>query len=315
MIILNLKDGLGNQLFEYAYARWLQEKYCDKLAFNNYYFDGKKRRAYSLNHFKLNPNIIHLNKWQQRSYNFRFLIRLMFCYRLDFFKWITSKNRPKGLKKFLFASQKGLYVSFDPFLFFPFKKSNKKNKYIYGNFECYSYFKDIENILRDELEIIDEPNKENAKLIDEIDSSESVCVHIRRGDYLDEKWSYLNVCNDYYYESAIKMIQKQVHNPTFFIFSNSSEDIIWIKRNYKIPRTARYIDLNNPDYEDFRLMCHCKHFIISNSTFSWWASFLSKNKDKIIIAPNKWENNSNYEEFKGIYMDNWIKVSTDYADE
>ena len=92
------------------------------------------------------------------------------------------------------------------------------------------------------------------------------------------------------YKNAVKYIKGTVDNPTFFIFSNTHDDIEWIKENYKFDMEPIYVDLSNPDYEEIRLMMSCKHFIISNSTFSWWASLLSKNEGKLIVAPKTWSN-------------------------
>ena len=70
-----------------------------------------------------------------------------------------------------------------------------------------------------------------------------------------------------------------------------------------------YIDLNNPDYEDFRLMYSCKHFIVSNSTFSWWAQYLGEDKGKIVIAPDVWHKERSNSE--NVYMPDWIRIPID----
>lgn len=118
---------------------------------------------------------------------------------------------------------------------------------------------------------------------------------------------HLEVCNKDYYEKAIKMISSQIENPTFFIFSNTHEDLVWIRKNYNIPQNSVYVDLNNPDYEELRLMYNCKHFILSNSSFSWWAQYLSESKNKIIIAPKIWDKRKGID-FSDIYMPEWIII-------
>ena len=307
MIYLNLKDGLGNQLFEYAYARWLQEQYGDDLCFNLYFFNDPKRRSYSLNHFLLNENIKILSDKKKKFVTFKFLLRLALVLKMDFVRWLRSTKRPKGEKIFSKLSSKGLYVSFEPFITYPFIKTKKRDKFIYGNFESEKYFPGMEKTLQKELVIKTEPSTENKKMIDELNSCNSVCLHIRRGDYLDPKWKMLHICNYEYYNRAVEEMKKRVPDCTFYVFSNNSEDIAWIKANYKFDANIKYVDLNNPDYEELRLMSCCKHFILSNSSFSWWGSYLSPAENKVILAPDKWILNENDE---GIYRDSFIKVST-----
>ena len=147
------------------------------------------------------------------------------------------------------------------------------------------------------------PSKENRVLLKEISNCNSVCVHIRRGDYLDPRWSYLNVCTENYYIKAIEYVKEKIDCPIFYIFSNTHEDVLWIKKNYNLAGiNVKFVDLNNPDYEELRLMYHCKNFIISNSTFSWWAQYLCQNDSKMVVAPSQWNNQANSE---NIYMDNW----------
>ena len=91
----------------------------------------------------------------------------------------------------------------------------------------------------------------------------------------------LNICDYNYYLKSMEYISNKVDSPVFYIFSNSSEDINWIKNNYDFSMyNTVYVDLNNPDYEELRLMYNCKHFIISNSTFSWWGQYLCNNPEK-----------------------------------
>jgi hypothetical protein len=284
MIILNMKDGLGNQLFEYAYGRWMQEQYGEKLVLNNFFFDGKKRRSYSLHRFQLNPEVRVPGRFAQFFMTLLFVLRLFLCYPRRLLKWLTSKERPRGESVFEAAGKKGMYVSFEPFVMLPFARTNRKIKFIYGNYESAQYFPGMEDALREELRIFCPPSGDNARLLREIESCEAVCVHVRRGDYLTPHWSMLNVCTFQYFRDAMRFMASTVSDPVFYVFSNGPEDIAWIRANYAFEYPVRYVDLGNPDYEELRLMSACKHFIISNSSFSWWAAFLSDNSDKQVAA-------------------------------
>jgi hypothetical protein len=103
-------------------------------------------------------------------------------------------------------------------------------------------------------------------------------------------------------------MKEAVENPIFYVFSNSSDDLEWIKANYKFSVDVLYVDLGNSDFEELFLMSKFKNFIISNSSFSWWASYLANNEDKVVIAPSKW--NNGVWEMDDIYLDEWelIKI-------
>ena len=259
-----------------------------------------------------------MNKFQEYIATLYFVVRLFICYPKVAYKWFFGHERPRDEKSFEKSSKKGLYVHFNTFHRFKIKPSKTITKYIYGNYENYDYFKDIIDELREDFEINEEMNSQNKKVHEELSTNESVCVHIRRGDYLDPKWSYLNVCSFEYYQKGINEIERRHPNAKFYIFSNTHEDIEWIKTNYKFEQRVQYIDLNNKDYEELELMKACNHFVISNSTFSWWAAVLSKREGKEVVIPDRWVSDApipgiNYnekKEYKGLYLSNWIKIET-----
>lgn len=282
MIFIKLKDGLGNQLFQYAFARNLQLYHKERKIYMSTadFARADSVREYSLNHFKLNSSAKVCNKFQE------------LCLR--------------GIRKMaVLRKGKGLYVYNEPYQILPADKCKTRIKIIEGFFQTAKNFEDIREMLLDELTVTTPPSAENVQMLEMIAKEENpVCVHIRRGDYVnDPRWSKsLCVCDEEYYKKALDIIAEKVENPTFFVFSNCSEDIQWIKDNYNFSYNINYIDLNNPDYEELRLMYSCKHFVLSNSTFSWWGQYLSRNEDKVVVAPSVW--NKKYDD-STIYMDNW----------
>lgn len=315
MITLIIKDGLGNQLFQYAYARYLQESFYknDKLYINPFYINHKDFRRLSLQHFNLGEKTsIIKNEADQAASMKAFKIRVLWANLFELIPWKIFKQKPLGKNKFIKRAHKGLYYTYTSQTNFGIYHSNTKNKFVFGCFQGVENFKPIEHIIKKEFQIVTKASKENQAILNNIEKTNSICLHIRRGDYLDPKWKSLQICNFHYYQAAIDKICQSVSSPTFYIFSNNHEDIEWIKNNYhfKINETAsfNYIDLNNPDYEELRLMIACKHFIISNSTFSWWAAYLANNPNKIVIAPDKW--NLNYSGSEMIYLKEWIKIPT-----
>lgn len=133
----------------------------------------------------------------------------------------------------------------------------------------------------------------------------SVSIHIRRGDYLSEinQGLYGGICTEMYYAKAITYICNKIDQPSFFVFSN---EIDWVKNNVDIPNPT-YIDFNNgaDSWQDMFLMSQCKHNIIANSSFSWWGAWLNRNTNKIVITPSRF---INLEEDSDIIPDAWIRI-------
>lgn len=299
MIILTITGGLGNQMFQYAYGRALQEYYKEDLILNLAEIEKDDIRDLSLNHL----NTIEMmtesrNKMKLRN-NYQHVIRKVSA---KFLKLVNKDDR----QIFQILGKQGIYYSNTIFDYYEFVPTKKKKKYVEGCFQSEKYFKDLECI-RTELMVKTEPSYKNRIIINEILSCNAVCVHMRRGDYLNPTHSKgLNVCSPEYYLEGMKYIAERTKDPVFYIFSNSSEDIQWIKENYEFEHNVKYVDMNNPDYEELRLMYSCRHFIISNSTFSWWAQYLSNQDDKVVVAPSKWHNYRN--NYKDIYLDTWETI-------
>ena len=265
MIRLNLMAGMGNQMFEYAYARALSLQYHEKLEINPYFMTlaglGAGRKRYFnnvLSYLNLPEEITFMNKG--KGY---------LCGVPDIAQFVALRKYNNGAK--LHGEKQ-------------FQQMCKKGK-IYTE----SYFELYRDQIKKELHVRKEPSDKNKEKIEELQQCNAVCVHIRRGDYVsNEKNRALVVCDETYYKRGMEYIAERVENSVFYIFSDNLQEINWIKENYHFDYNVQYIELNNLDYEELRLMYQCKHFIIANSTFSWWGAYLSANEDKVIIAPATW---------------------------
>jgi virulence-associated protein VapD len=285
MIIAVLKDGLGNQLFQYAASRCLAEKRRVKLKLDVSEFKRNTLRDYSLHHFNITAGIT--SDYQH------LLVRIRYAMKRQFAKLgLSGKN--------IIYQQNGLH--FDEQFF---KLGNWSC--IEGYWQSEKYFTDIAPIIRNEFVLKNKPDYINSKYLDKIQTVNSVCLHVRRGDYVSVQEVNMihGVCSLQYYADAIAYIDKHVDNPHFFVFS---DDMAWSRANLKMGgRVVEYIDHNQQNaVEDLRLMSACKHNIIANSSFSWWGAWLNKNPDKIIVAPFKWfsETNLNID----ILPDSWVKL-------
>ncbi len=144
-------------------------------------------------------------------------------------------------------------------------------------------------------------NTKNKDVLKLIESTNSVSIHIRRGDYLKYPEIYGGICTPEYYNRAIYLIREKLNNPSFFIFS---DDIAWCMDNMEIPN-AEYIDWNVGDDNiyDMFLMSRCKANIIANSTFSFWGAIIADND--IVIYPQKWFANKKSPD---LFKKNWLGI-------
>ncbi|QOD61748.1 alpha-1,2-fucosyltransferase [Polaribacter haliotis] len=251
MIIVRILGGLGNQMFQYAYAKALEQKGFDvKLdisGFKNYKLHG----GYHLNNYKIDL------KYASNFSNF--------LSKINFFQYKKEKN-----------------LLFDASL-----KSLKGNEYVKGYFQTEKYFKEIRTILLEQFTIAAELSTTTKKYKKQILGSHISCsLHIRRGDYVSDKKANTihGTCSLEYYKEAIELIKTENKGVQFFIFS---DDISWTKENLSL-ENAIYIDHKTIPHEDMYLMSLCNHNITANSSFSWWGAWLNKNKSKTIIAPKQW---------------------------
>ena len=306
MIYLKMRGGrLGNQMFQYAFARMLKEHNPEQnivFDFSSVFHNHKKDNDGYENALK-HLNAIKEIENDKISPKFSMLqkIILHFYYkRMPILDKMSERNAYQ-LKWCKVLNKFGLY--FLDLGYFNFKKDlGHKDIVICGCFESEMYFKNISNIIRQEFTPRLPLLEKNKELMHHIQFSNSVCISIRRGDFVSEANGTHNVCTKKYYLNAIKRIKELIDDPTFIFFSN---DIAWVKKNIFIDSVCYYESGDDPVWETLRLMSSCKHFIISNSTFHWWAQYLCTNPNKIVIAPSRWYNN---DFIPALYQDNWELV-------
>ncbi len=303
-MIVELSGGLGNQLFEYAAARYIQLQTGEQIIFNLYPFQHDPQREYSLGHFALDEEVSKLSRcqsWLKGNWS------EILCHIYH------RRGLTRGAESFQKLSRKGLLLSFDVYRYYPIDAA-KKGYYWKGNFQSEKYFPKMKQVLQKDFALKEELPDSTQKLIEEMQNCQSVCVHVRRGDYVTNPVDHqiLDICGKRYYEKAMDYVTGQIRNPVFYIFSNTKEDLDWIRENYRFQGDVRYVDLEQPDYLELKTMSMCKHFIISNSTFSWWAQYMADNGEKIVVAPSIWYN-GDAQDATDIYQDAWhiIDVNED----
>ena len=270
MVIIRIWEGLGNQMFQYAFARALKEKGLDvRLDLDRSYDEafGKKRkhnaRFNSVQNFRITLPRIDVCKYGRYFY-----LRRGNCVERFFFNFSSY-----GLGKYKFYEEVSAEYS-------DVWSQISGECYIKGWFQSEKYFKDIREILLKEF-VPREKIKISKQLRYAIDDRESVALHVRRGDFV----KIGQTIGLEYYTEAVALMKKKYNNPIFLVFS---DDIEWTKRNLGIDGRCVYVDGDFKDYEELFVMSRCRSNIIANSTFSWWAAWLNSNGDKYVIAPNKW---------------------------
>lgn len=289
MIVMQLTGGMGNQMFQYALGRHLAIKLNTTLKLDLSFFKTYEWHEYSLLPFNLNASIA--------------TDRELKAIKNEYGKWEKLLRRIMGNFQPSFATIEEQGLQFDRHIL-----DAADNSYLLGYWQSEKYFIDIKEEIIKDFTLKIPPSIANQSTLDQIHSCNSVSLHIRRGVYATvpevNKAHGLSPL-DYYYK-AIAHIQKQVDTPHIFVFS---DEISWAKENLQINIAHTFVDQNNDktDYEDLRMMSNCKHNILANSTFSWWAAWLNSYKDKIVIAPQKWYNDTT-RNTQDLIPEGWVRL-------
>lgn len=284
MIIVHIFGGLGNQLFQYAAGRTIAQKYQQNLK-----LDVSAFKEYDLRDFDLAQLNTHFDIARQDEIE---LLR-------------PSSNVAKACQ-YLKPKKNRTYHREH---FFHYDKSFEKigpDVYLKGYFQSEKYFAPAANTISQEFRIKPELLTKLGEIANSIKNTNSVSVHIRRGDYKNTTILALHGILDIpYYQQAIAILLRQHPDAVFYFFS---DDIEWVKENFNMPGAvfvSRYH--SHTHFEDLHLMSLCKHNIIANSSFSWWGAWLNNNPGKMVIGPKKWFNEGPKDTFD-VLPANWIKV-------
>ena len=264
MHIVEIRGGLGNQMFCYAFG----QNFADVLYDKSEYGVSEKR---PLDLELYNIKAVYATKEQTAPY-------------------ITRSKFPRFIRKwFNIPTYKNITREKQSTLYEP-ELLQVKDSYFKGYFQNENYFKHMRPKILHDLTLKKPLDEANAKLLDEIKQTNSVSIHVRRGDYFAAGFPILGM---EYYQKAIDYIAERVENPHFYVFSN---DFDWVRENIKTGYAQTIVDINDEShgYYDLELMRNCKHNIIANSTFSWWGAWLNENPDKIVVSsqgdniPSEW---------------------------
>jgi hypothetical protein len=270
MIFVYLQGGLGNQMFQYAFAKALaidknMNFIIDSSHFEKANFLGETPRSFQLHLFNAHFKIASDNERQTLQ-------------QLRYPSLFTRAwNKLTQSYPLQIIDDETVYSNIESY-FTP-------NFLLSGYFQKEIYFKKHEDLIRQDFQ-----PREHITAPFDIHPN-TVSVHIRRGDYITNANAnaHHGVCGMDYYERAFSFIENQLTDPHYIFFS---DDIEWCKEHFKNKINAHFIEDRNgkPEHEDLVLMSRCAHHIIANSSYSWWGAWLNPNDSKIVVAPARWNN-------------------------
>lgn len=272
MVIVRLTGGLGNQMFQYAAGRALADRLGTELLLDTRAFEhalalqAYTRRAYALGPFKLRARVAtpaDLKNWPVWVVEIGMRLPLV---------------RP-WLRRWHFESA----ITYDPSV-----RTLHEPVCLVGYWQSARYFTDIADAIRADFTLRHPLTDANARLLELARSDSSVGLHVRRGDFvsLNHAAQMHGLCSIDYYRRAISLVRNGCPQCHFIVFSDDPQ---WARAELPLDPSAVFVTGNDPSPEqDLALMSACKHHILANSSFSWWAGWLGYSPEQVVIAPAPW---------------------------
>ena len=302
MKIVNIRGGLGNQMFQYAFAIALKQLHPDERVMidtqlykhpfvktykgNNFYHNG-----FEIEKVFPNANLPIATGWDIMKVSYYIP------------NYVLSRAARKILPK---RKIERLQLASDSYVYDSRIMEDTNAKYYEGYWLSPLFFNFCKYKIWEVFTFKPFDSNENAELAKLISANNSVTIHIRRGDYLNNPM-FQGICSLDYYLGAINEAKSFIQNPQFFIFSN---DQAWCEENLKdVVGGSGVTFVNNNkgenSYRDMQLMSLARCNIIANSSFSWWGAYLNQRADHIVYAPGKWVNGMACDD---AYDEKWIKI-------
>ncbi|MBD5496872.1 MAG: alpha-1,2-fucosyltransferase [Lachnospiraceae bacterium] len=276
MLMLQMTGGIGNQMFVYAMYKALENL-------------GKQVCIEDFTHYKdIGRKDNLLEKIFELTY--RKGEREEYCRLTDssLLPWHRIRRKLFGRRQKVYEEKEAIVFEREVF--------EQEDAYLIGYWQSERYFESVKEELSREFTFDWEHFPPEAlRYREQMKKTNSVSLHVRRGDYLNDKFApiYGGICTDEYYRGAEEYLQKKYGDCVFYLFT---DDIEWGKEAAGENRVLVDCAGSDDAYVDMALMSCCKHHIIANSSFSWWGAWLNPNPDKTVIAPAKWLNTSDGED-------------------
>ncbi len=295
MFVVRLIGGLGNQMFQYAFARALARRRglpvkLDASWYAKSDFGSDAPRQFMLEKFNIAGELATAEELRDARRPSRLAVLAQ-----------------KALRKLI-----GANYGYDPRAFYA-----RDGSYLEGFWQSERYFADMADEIRREFSLKAPLSQAAAAILKQIESADaahvqgteaeaSVSIHVRRGDFVTNKAvrSAFGTVDLAYYRAASRIVTRRVAAPRCFVFS---DDIAWAKENLKYGGPAVYVSRPGiSDVEELILMSRCRHHILANSSFSWWGAWLDPRPDKIVVAPRRWFRDWRFRT-SGIVPEGWVR--------
>lgn len=267
-VVVGLSGGLGNQMFQYAAGRSLAIRFNVPLSLDLSWFAGQEERRFALSSFDIKANLVSQCPWLGNN-------------------WQAQVSRVS--RRFM-PRLFGVPVFREPhFHYVPLFERIDRPVFLEGYWQSDRYFHEIRSVLLKEFSLVAKLPPASARVLEKITSADSICVHVRRGDYLSNPVaaSVHGTCSLDYYQRGIDALVQGLNNPHCYVFSDDPD---WVKASLRVGFPMTVVDVNGPEdaHLDLVLMSACHHFLIANSSLSWWGAWLGNSPNKKVIAPERW---------------------------
>lgn len=285
-VVVGLSGGLGNQMFQYAAGRSLAFRLGAPLVLDLSWFDDKLERRFALERFNIEATECRQASWLPPRG-----------------RALVSRVSRRWLPRIM-----GIPVWREPHFHYSSDfAALSKAVFLEGYWQSERYFWEVRSLLLQEFSLRESLPPACEKLLEEIQGCDGICVHVRRGDYLSNQVAakvHGTISIDYYYAGLGELCQGLV-KPHCFVFS---DDPLWVRSTMAFDCPMTLVDINGPEnaYLDLALMAACHHFLIANSSLSWWGAWLGTSADKKIIAPKQWFLNSHLNT-RDLLPETWLR--------
>ncbi|SDH63097.1 alpha-1,2-fucosyltransferase [Propionivibrio dicarboxylicus] len=285
-VVVGLSGGLGNQMFQYAAGRALAHRLNTRLILDLSWFSGQSERHYALTPFRIEANL--QSAWPSLPTKAQSLI---------------SRLSRRWMPRIM-----GVPVWREPhFHYAQDFAAIQSPVFLEGFWQSERYFKDVRQQLQSEFSLRDPMPPACQAVLDKIRACDALCIHVRRGDYLSNPIAAKvhGTCSTDYYRDGVSELSRKLKTPHAFVFSDEPD---WARDSLTFDCPMTVVDINTPTdaHLDLLLMSACRHFVIANSSLSWWAAWIGEDENTTVIAPTRWFLTAD-KDTSDLLPDHWLK--------
>lgn len=285
-VVVGLSGGLGNQMFQYAAGRALAHRLGHPLSLDLSWFQGRGDR-----HFALAP--FHIAASLERAWP-----RLPPAMQAQLSR-LSRRWAPRIMGAPVFREPHFHYVPAFAALAAPV--------FLEGYWQSERYFRELREPLLQDFSLRQPLPASCQPILAAIGNSDAICVHVRRGDYLSNPVAAKvhGVCPVDYYQQGVAELSASLARSHCFVFSDDPE---WVRASLAFTCPMTVVDVNGPAeaHFDLALMAACQHFVIANSSLSWWGAWLGQAAGKRVIAPARWFLTSD-KDSRDLLPESWLR--------